>query len=257
MYLEVSSSVVNYQDKQVILSINRDITERKRMESLIATERKRRLSAIIDGQEFERRRVSRELHDGLGQLLTAAKLRLRQASKYEVHESAEELLGDTREIIDLTISEVRKISYNLMPTVLNDFGLVAALEKMVDQLTDDATVKINFYSDVSFDRLPKDMEIGLYRIAQEAVNNALKYSKANKVDIQLDQSGSKVTLTIEDNGIGFIREVGVSSGTNGTGKGLYNMHERAELINGQFILDSEPGKGTLIRILTNLKRQKI
>ena len=257
MYVEVSSSAVNYKDRQAILSINRDITERKRMESLIATERKKRLSAIIDGQEIERRRVSRELHDGLGQLLTAAKLRLRQSAKYAEDENAQEHLVHTNEIIDLTISEVRKISYNLMPTVLNDFGLTAALEKMADQLNDDRGLKINFLSQVDFDRLPKDMEVGLYRIAQEAVNNAMKYSEANKVNINLDQTGSEVTLVVADDGKGFSKGSPVRNSNNGSGKGLYNMHERAELINGKFILESEPGKGTIVKVLTNLKSQKI
>ncbi|MCG8386515.1 MAG: PAS domain S-box protein [Cytophagales bacterium] len=257
MHVEVSSSAVNYKDRQAILSINRDITERKRMENLIATERKKRLSAIIDGQEIERRRVSRELHDGLGQLLTAAKLRLRQSAKYSEHEKVQEHLSDTNEIIDLTISEVRKISYNLMPTVLNDFGLTAALEKMADQLTDDKGLKINFLSQVDFDRLPKDMEVGLYRIAQEAVNNAMKYAEADKIDINLEQKGQEVTLVVDDNGKGFSKDAPIQYGNNGSGKGLYNMHERAELINGKFILESEPGKGTTVKVLTNLKSQKI
>ncbi|TRX60722.1 PAS domain S-box protein [Fulvivirga sp. M361] len=253
MHLEVSSSLVSYQDKKAILSINRDITRRKAMEKLIASERKKRLTAIIDGQEIERRRVSRELHDGLGQLLTAAKLRLRQLSKGSTDELFLENAKDTSEIIDLTISEVRKISYNLMPTVLNDFGLVAALEKMSHQLSSDSITSIVFNHKTTTERLPKDLEVGLYRVAQEAINNALKYAEATCIEVNLQESGEELSLDIKDNGKGFSEEaVAKNAINNSSGKGLYNMKERAELLDGKFIIDSKPGCGTTIKVLAHI-----
>ncbi|MEM7298859.1 MAG: PAS domain S-box protein, partial [Bacteroidota bacterium] len=185
MILEVHATKVVYKGSKAILSMNKDVTVKRETERKLVEERTRRVSALIDGQEMERKRLSRELHDGLGQLLTASLIYLKQLYDVVDGKKAEDLVDKTREIIEDTVTEVRSISHNLMPAVLHDFGLELALKNMINSINGKFKGSIKFRSKGEIDRLNSDVEIGLYRIAQEALNNALKYAKADKIDIAL------------------------------------------------------------------------
>ncbi|MBL7958994.1 PAS domain S-box protein [bacterium] len=236
------------------VSVQRDITERKRAEELHVQfqKQKARTAAIVETQEEERRRIAKELHDALGQMLVAVKFNV-------------DILEDKLEIMDvLTIKravniknllnqimlEVRRISYNLMPSILEDFGLPPALNQLCEQLSQNESLKIRFVCNGLEKRLPRVVEIGMYRIAQEALNNIIKHSYAHEATIQLIKDRKTVTLSIEDDGNGFIPDE-ANTGKQHRGMGLMNMRERAESINASFYLDSRPGQGT--EVIVQLK----
>ncbi|MEM9389725.1 MAG: PAS domain-containing protein [Bacteroidota bacterium] len=233
--------------------LEKEIERRKLTELALEKEKTQRVSALIDGQEMERKRLAKELHDSLGQLLTAAKLQVRQTVKRTKDVSVLTKVEYTGEILDLTIQEVRRISQALMPVLLNDFGLAIALEKMIGQFNSGATAKIDYkHLGGSDGRLTKEIEIALYRICQEALNNSLKYSNCSYIQILLEESDLLVNLTISDNGDGISQNILNKIYNNPNGSGIYNMKERAELINGEFTLNAKEGDGTRIEIIVPL-----
>jgi len=243
MILEVNATRLVYKGKDAILSINSDVTQERQIEKRLMNERIRRMTALIDGQEMERKRLSRELHDGLGQMLTASLIYLRQLYHVVDNKKDIKLIDTTQEILENTIEEVRTISHDLMPAVLGDFGLELALKNMSNKINGQFSGSVSFRSSSKLERLRQDVEIGLYRIAQEALNNALKYSEANKIDISLTaQNGSQI-ITIKDDGKGFDLNSKLESKS---GNGIYNMSQRSKLIGCDFDIISSPAKGTKI-----------
>lgn len=201
---------------------------------------KSRTAALLEGQEMERRRITLDLHDGVGQLLTAIRMRV------ELVEGNEERKREIKALINETIAEVRRISYNVMPQALVDYGLKAALEGLCDTIPRNSGVKVDFnYVESGKEHADFEVSIAIFRIAQEALNNVLKHSGATQVDLHLAVSPEHVHLIVADNGKGF------SSGdlkNDETGYGLRNMRERARLLNGEFELSSTPGQGTVIEV---------
>jgi two-component system NarL family sensor kinase len=223
-----------------LLKMRDDIVKGKEKEKLLT---KQKTSALIEGQEKERERLARELHDGLGQMLTA--IRLRIGLLKEDTQSKK----DIQKIIDDTINELRRISNNVMPAVLIDFGLEAGLKSLTDYSAKLYHLPIRLhYNTLPYNTNPKnkfDITISLYRIAQEAINNAVKYSNMTHILIKVEESSNQILMTIEDDGKGF--DVTKKS----SGKGLGNMNERAKLIDGKFNIDSNSG-GTSITICVPL-----
>jgi len=213
------------------------------MTQQLREERLKRMSALYDGQELERQRVSRELHDGLGQRLISIKLQLESTSKQnagEVKSTIEEVKSDFLK----TIEEVRQISNNLAPNILKESGIDVALKNLCDSMsrTSKIDVELSVYGDYSTDE-PK-VRFYLYRIAQEGLNNAIKHSGASRVQLQLIGSKDSIILLIEDNGKGFAYDTDFYTPCNG----IYNMRERARLLNGTLDIESEPLSGTTIRL---------
>ncbi len=206
-------------------------------------ERSKRMSALYDGQELERQRISRELHDGLGQKLISIKLQLESTSKQnagEVKATIEEVKADFLK----TIEEVRQISNNLAPTILNESGIDVALKNLCDSLnrTSHIDIELSVHGDYSTGD-PK-IKFYIYRIAQEGLNNAIKHSGATRVQLQLIGSRDSIILIIEDNGKGFVYDTDVCTPCNG----IYNMKERARLLSGTLDIESEPLQGTTVRL---------
>jgi two-component system NarL family sensor kinase len=223
-----------------LLKMRDDIVDGKEKEKLLT---KQKTSALLEGQEKERERLARELHDGLGQMLTA--IRLRIGLLKEENQSKK----DIQQIIDDTIKELRRISNNVMPAVLIDFGLEAGLKSLVDYSGKLYHLPIELiYTKFNYPQAPKnnfDITISLYRIAQEAINNAVKYSGMTTITIEVHESAQQIDMLIKDNGSGF--DVNKKS----QGKGLGNMNERAKLIDGKFYIEST-NRGTSISICVPL-----
>ena len=223
-----------------LLKMRDDIVDGKEKEKILT---KQKTSALIEGQEKERERLARELHDGLGQMLTA--IRLRIGLLKEDNQSKK----DIQQIIDDTIKELRRISNNVMPAVLIDFGLEAGLKSLVDYSSKLYRLPIELsYKKFNYTQAPKnnfDITISLYRIAQEAINNAVKYSNMTAITIEVYESEKEIYMLIKDNGVGF--DVNQKS----EGKGLGNMNERAKLIDGKFHIEST-SRGTSIAICVPL-----
>lgn len=191
---------------------------------------------LMEGQEEERKRISRELHDGIGQLLTAIRFRLGEI------EGNENLKIGIRQMLDETIAETRRISNNLMPSILIDFGLEAALKKLCQQLESSSSIQVAliFQEDLDTGPLPFEVITHIYRIIQEALNNAVKYAEATEIEVAVYHSKSAVTAEIADNGKGF------DSSVKSSGRGLKNMSERVSMLKGSLKINSLPGRGTVI-----------
>ncbi len=205
--------------------------------------------ARVQAQEDERRRIAREIHDGLGQMLTAIKFNL------EILEDAitagkeeRERIDDMKNLLDSVMKEAREISYNLMPSVLDDFGLAPALQLLSEQFANRTDIKVQFQAHGITERLDPNLEIGLYRIAQESLNNVSKHAKATEVNLQIISRSDGIRLVIEDNGKGITTQPSLIRATGKGGMGLPGMRERASSIGGTLTIDSTPNNGTLITV---------
>jgi len=218
-------------------------------------ERYGRMRSVFDGEELERQRLSRELHDGIGQSLIAIKLRLENLLYLEgkdIHNSIQELKNYFDQIID----EVRRISNNLMPSVLEVFSIPIAFRNLFSETEEHSGLRINFEAIGNFDDLNKKIKTYIYRLVQEALNNIVKHAEAHEVMVCLTREPDKLTLVIRDDGKGFANE---SIGMDG-GNGIHNMRERASLLQGRIEIQSAPLKGTTITltvpiIITYVKNQ--
>ena len=209
---------------------------------------------VLWGEEKERGRISRDLHDGLGGLLSGIKLSLTSIKGYNsLPEEVNEKLDRAMMQLNASIAELRMIAQNLMPEALVNFGLKDALSDFCTNLGVHQNVEISFlfYGD-SF-RFDNSIETSLFRIAQEAVNNALKHAGASRIVVQLIQDDTWVNLTVQDNGKGFDsgKEVNVKSG------GLKNIRARAASFDGRCNIDSRPGIGTEIIVECIWNREAI
>ncbi len=210
-------------------------------------EQKIRSSSLIQGQESERKRIARDIHDGVGQMLTALKLNLESIAQEQLPEKERGRLEEARKLIAKTIVETRTITFNLMPTVLSDFGIMSGLKQLADQASKNSGAHVTFLCPVSFDRLDKHIEIGIYRISQEAINNALKYAQATDISVELLLKDQYLYLTVIDNGSGFDMDIpDLGSAHRKISNGINNMQERTNLLDGEFKILSTPGKGTTI-----------
>lgn len=211
--------------------------DQQRME--IQDARLRRLRSVIDGQDQERQRLSRELHDGIGQSLIAVKLQLENAGDL-THSQMRASVDVAKGMIDLTIDEVRRVTNALLPAALSEFGLVTALRTRCDEMANAAGLKVTFEHQGSFERLDDKSKTYLYRIAQEAITNAIKHARASSLSIQLIRSLNEVQLIVSDNGKGFIFDPVRFAHRNG----LQNIKERVALLQGTFEITTEPEAGT-------------
>jgi len=230
--------------------------ERKRAEEehQKLLEQRIRSLAIIEAQENERRRISRELHDGLGQLLSAAKLNTGMIEFMQGHdkEKASEIIKQIENIISKAIVEARRIAHDLRPTTLDDFGLLPALRILCQEFSKLTGVKVKFQVSQLLERIEPKVEIAIYRIIQESFNNISKYAEATEVSLDLYRQDNMVYVKVKDNGKGFDVNAASRNKKMGSGFGLLNMRERAELIGGKVEIKSEPGEGTEVQLEVNL-----
>lgn len=231
---------------------SREITKERIEESL--KEQQYRSSLILEGQEEERKRLSQELHDSIGQMLSA--LKLQQESLIPSSRHMKIKLESIRKLTKKVIQEVRRVSFSLAPTSLNDFGLVPAISKFCQDINMLTDLAIGFVNDTKFiTRLDPKVEINLYRIVQEAVNNAIKYSEGSSVIVKVTHNINILNISIEDNGKGFnYAELASTGYFENPGHGIFNMKERASYIGGTFELDTTPDGGTRIQLTIPLKK---
>lgn len=223
-------------------SFNFMVNHLKQQSIELQQERMLRMQSVLDGQEIERQRLSRELHDGLGQLLIALKLRLEGLNFLDRSKLISTIEG-IKKLFDSTIDEVKRISYDLMPAVLFEFGLAKAVQNLCEEIENRTKIKINFSFECDSDILNKTQKTYLFRIIQEALNNIAKHANATKTEVSLIHKNNRIYLKIEDNGKGFnLQERMNQKNTNG----IYNMRERIILLNGEFEIESELNNGCKI-----------
>jgi signal transduction histidine kinase len=230
--------------------------ERKRAEEehQKLLEQRIRSLAIIEAQENERRRISRELHDGLGQLLSAAKLNIGMIEfmQGQSKEKAADIIKQIESIISKAIVEARRIAHDLRPTTLDDFGLLPALRILCQEFSKLTGIKVKFQVSQVLERIEPKVEIAIYRIIQESFNNISKYAEATEVSLDLYRQDNLVYVRAKDNGKGFDLENVAKNRKLGSGFGLLNMRERAELVGGKVDIITKPGEGTEMLMEVNL-----
>lgn len=229
--------------------IAHDITERVNNELRINSIRRENLIALNDAQEEERLRIAKEIHDGLGQILTSIYFTIENKfkEKYSNDNEYQKNVLDIQNQIDNAISESKNIAHDLIPILLKDFGLAVAVKNLIDNNYSNCGIKINFAVFNYDKRVDEKIEKALYRITQEALSNILKHSKAKNVNIQIIKHDDLLSLTIDDDGVGF-DITKVSNDVKYKGIGLFSMKERVFAFNGVFQLNSEVNNGAEILI---------
>jgi signal transduction histidine kinase len=199
------------------------------------------LRRIVDAQELERRRLARELHDETGQALSSILLGLKALDDKMESDDARAVVADVRELVVATLQDVRQLAVDLRPKVLDDFGLVAALERLTETFGAQTGIRVRFESGLGEERLPFEVETALYRIVQESLTNIVKHALAENVSIVLARKPGAVVAVIEDDGRGFdpddIRDGGF---------GVQGMRERVGLFDGRLQIESSEESGTTL-----------
>ena len=228
--LSARAHPVQFSDPQIarlVDTFNRTLDELERDQA-----RLRELATqVIDAQEGERKRIARELHDDTAQVLFAQLLRvtaLKASPHAEVREAAESLEASTVEAIE----GVRRLALELRPPALDDLGLREALGGLVQRFSENSGIRVRLDVDGSRERLPPEIELVLYRVAQEAVTNIVKHARATSASIVLRKLPDRVDITIDDNGTGFDPTIGRVRDERGLGLGLFGMEERVALVGG-------------------------
>jgi two-component system sensor histidine kinase UhpB len=226
--------------------VSRDITHRKKAEEAL-----RELPKLIrEAQESERRRVARELHDSVNQILSAVKFRL-QTVEDRLEQSDESAWRESLKAkahLDRAMQEVRRISRNLRPSELDDLGLVPAARTLCSEFGERTGIQLDFSSARVPEQLGQDTELNTYRILQEALGNIEKHARARHAKVELTRHGSHLRLLIQDNGDGFAAGARTKPRAAGHGMGLVDMRERATSVGGTFAVTSAPGRGTEILV---------
>jgi two-component system, NarL family, sensor histidine kinase DevS len=201
------------------------------------------LRRVVAGQEVERRRLARELHDETGQALTSILLGLRAVDEADDADHVAKAVSELRALVVATLQDVRRLAVQLRPKALDDFGLGPALERLVQTFSESSGISVDVETRLGDDRLPSDVETTVYRIVQEALTNVVKHAAANRVSVLVVRRESVVAAVVEDDGRGFDPDAARDDSL-----GLDGMRERVELHEGRMIVESSPGAGTTIQI---------
>ena len=228
--------------REIFYSLKKAETDRSRTE-------KRVLNAIINTEENERKRFAKDLHDGLGPLLSTVKMSLSSLAPRINEPSDIVILNNTNHLVNEAINTIKDISNNLSPHVLTNFGLSSAIGAFTTKINQTRAVEIDFKSNMENERLENDKEVVLYRAVCELINNAIQHSGASKIEIELNKLDKFITLQFYDNGRGF--DTSKLSKEDTKGMGLSNIETRVRTVEGVFILESTPGRGTnaLIKVM--------
>jgi signal transduction histidine kinase len=199
------------------------------------------LNAIIQAEETERKRFAKDLHDGLGPILSTVKLSLSSLSRIEKEDQMKKILRNSDMAIDEAIKSIREISNNLSPHILNNFGLTKAIRNFINKINYSETFQIKFVSNLSDDRFESNTEVVLYRVLCELINNTIKHAEASLISISLEKTDGMILCCYKDNGKGY--DINKLTNNQLSGMGNSNMITRINSLNGRFDLTSEYGKG--------------
>jgi PAS domain S-box-containing protein len=259
LWLEISIIPMNKVFGNLSLFIiGNDITERKEKQEEIdrikdidyenqVQSQKDQASLIVEAQEEERKRIAKDIHDGIGQILTALKFSV-ESINVENAEKAKTKIEDLKVVFGQLIKDVRAVTFNLTPPELIHHGIAPALKKMTKEISKLSGKNILFENKTDFnERFDSLTETNLYRVAQEAINNALKYADSTYVLVKVSHTKDLLSIMIDDNGKGFDTN-SVESSEKGLGMGLFFMRERVNYVNGRLFINSAIGEGTRITI---------
>jgi PAS domain S-box-containing protein len=251
--VEVSSRLIYESGVAVgVQGTARDITDRKRAQEALRIYSQR----LIQVQEAERENIARELHDEIGQVLTAVRINLQSIQRSCRTADCVPPLNESIGIVDEALGRVRELSIELRPSLLDDLGLTAALRWYVDRYAQRTGIIAEVLNSSREDgRLPRELETACFRIAQEALTNVARHAQAGSVSVQLERSRERMLLTVMDDGVGFDIDKLRKSASAASALGLRGMEERALAVGGYIKIDSGSGRGTRVRATFPLKRR--
>ena len=233
--------------KNGFICIINDITRMKDIET-------ESIQSIIAGQENERRRIGREIHDGIGPLLSYSKLELDAFLDEFVEQNKDipdEKLMNIRQTLDSITNDLRDLSHHLVPRLLEEFGLFSAFSSLITKFSKSKKSKVELYCNIDSEtRFDHDLELNLYRCGQELMNNTLKHAKASEILVQVIKHEQSIVLMVEDDGVGFEHN---AKNMENYGIGLTNIETRVRTLNGVFIIESLENRGTTASIEIPLK----
>jgi signal transduction histidine kinase len=221
--------------RELFLSLKRAEIDRSRTE-------KRVLNAIINTEENERKRFAKDIHDGLGPILSTVKMSISALNERIKDPSGTVILNNTNNMVNEAINTIKEISNNLSPHVLTNFGLTSAISTFTTKINQTKTIEIDFKSNMEGQRLENDKEVVIYRAVCELINNSVLHSGASRIEIELNKHEKFITLQFYDNGRGF--DTSALNKEDIKGMGLSNIETRVKTVEGVFILESALGKGT-------------
>lgn len=213
---------------------------------------KRIVAAVLHTEEKFRSRYSRELHDGMGPLLSSAKMSMSVLAKRVEKEEDRELIASTSVVIDEAIRSLREISNNLSPQVLNDFGLVRGISNFINKSPQLNAIEVQFDTNLRKERFDSDIEVILYRVTCELINNSLKHSGCTRIELNLQHVYDRIYLTYKDNGCGFDTRA-----VNGCGMGMSNLTSRIHSLGGIIDITSQPNAGMSASIIVSTSSEPI
>lgn len=237
-YYWVNTTIVPFLDEQgrpyQYLAIRDEVTRLKKVEE----ELKHMMTHVMHIQEEERRRFSRELHDGIGQSLFSLLIQMDRV----IHDTKLEELESIRSYVASIMQDVRGLAWELRPSVLDDLGVVPAIRSYIENYTEHYGIQVSFTCDLR-QRLHANKETTIYRVIQEALTNIGRYADVERATVSVKDKESCIEVRIEDQGSGFVRAA------DAKGVGLFSMEERARSVGGRLVIDSMPGRGTLVTLM--------
>jgi PAS domain S-box-containing protein len=235
----ISATAIEGSHKKIIgyRGIIKDVSKQKETENIV-------LKTIVDTQEEERKRFAKDIHDSLGQQLSAIKFYIGASVTHTKDEKQKALLIKSNDALVTALADMRNICFNLMPKTLENFGLVQSVKELCNQIDVNDHLSFKVLADNSFPLLNKSVEIALFRIIQEFINNSMKHSKASKINIELLLRNNTLLIQLKDNGTGF----DITAAQNKNGMGLRNAQSRIKPYNGEINIISTIGKGTKYKI---------
>lgn len=227
----------------VVVYQKRNVAQRLQLQELENSRQREMLQATIEGQERERKRLAKELHDGIGSLLSGLKLNLsHQQRSPDISKDQTAFLADACEMIQESITAVRSVSHNMLPITLESFGLVQALKECIEPLQKPPSFSIHLGISGEQIRLPPEAELGLLRVVQELLQNTIRHSGATQAGITLEFNSTDIQLLYIDNGIGF------SFDDRKPGLGIKNIYSRIEALEGEIKFNHQPANGFSVSI---------
>ncbi len=232
-----------------ILLVKKIFNQIKEADRIRKHSEKRILNAIIKTEERERLRFAKDLHDGLGPIMSTIKMSVSALSKRDLDTHGNAVLANLMDVINQGVDEIKEISNNLSPQILNDFGLSSALSGFISKISKTGVINMQFTTNLKDERFSSTVECVLYRAACELINNTLKHAKASNINLVLNHVDNMLLMSYSDDGIGFEYE---DLNTESSGMGYYNIRSRLSSSNGHMDIDTAIGKGFKANIYLKL-----
>jgi len=242
-----------------ILALENEIIERKRAEEKLATyqiQLKRLSSALSLTAERERRHISEDLHDRIGQALTVIKMKLEELKDPQVDTDSYRVLDETGKLLDNAIQEIRTLTFEISPPLLYELGFESAVEWLIEQFGERHNILIEYDGNGDGRMLGDDLSFFLFKSVRELLFNVVKHARADRTKVSVRREENRIRISIQDDGVGFDFSKSQFSVNNLSGFGLFSMRERMEYFGGNFDVESKPGRGTRITLIMPLKPQE-